>query len=181
MEIYMVNKKIIAAGLLALTCAVQTQAGTYYGGNLSFLDYSEEGISDDASLTAVYGRLGTNFNENFSGEIRVGFGIGDDTIDVFGTDVGVELDSVFGAYVRGGIPVAENFFPYIVLGYSRGEVTASASGFGSDSESETDTSFGLGADIDVNSNFTINVEYMNYFDKDGAEINGFSIGLANKF
>lgn len=179
----MLKKSAIAAvGFLSLTCAVQAYAeGAYYGGNLSFLDYSEEGISEDPSLTAIYGRLGTNFNENFSGEFRVGFGVGDDSINVLGTDADVELDSLFGAYLRGGIPVSENFFPYVVLGYSRGEITASVSGVGSESESETDASFGLGADINVSSNLTINLEYMNYFDKDGAEINGFSVGLASKF
>lgn len=178
----MLNKSlVVAAGLLSLASATAHSEGAYYGGNLSFLDYSEDIIDDSASLTAIYGRLGTTFNENFSGEFRVGVGVGGDTVDVSGTDVGVELDSMFGAYVRGGIPVSENFFPYVVLGYTRGEVTVSASGFGSYSESETDTSFGLGADINVNSQFTINVEYMNYFDKDGAEIDGFSVGIASKF
>ncbi len=178
-------KKIAIAAIGLSTSSVlcgATQAETgYFGGNLAFVDYSEEGINDDASLVAIFGRLGKNFNENFSGEIRAGIGIGDDSVDVFGTDVDVELDSMFGAYVRGGIHAAESFFPYVVLGYTRGEVTASVSGFGSESESESDVSFGLGADVNVSEMFKINVEYMNYFDKDGAEIDGFSIGIISKF
>ena len=126
------------------------------------------------------GRLGTKFNENFSGEIRVGLGIGDDSVDVLGTEVDVELDSMFGAYVRGGLQAADSFYPYVVLGYTRGELTASVPGF-SDSESESDVSFGLGADVDINEKLTLNIEYMNYFDKDGAEVDGFSFGLVTKF
>lgn len=175
-------KKSLIAGLgLSALLSGYVQAENYYGGNISFLDYSEEGIDDDASLTAIVGRLGTTFNENFSGEVRLGFGVGDDTVDVFGFDADVELDNMFGAYVRGGIPVTDSFFPYAIVGYTRGEVTASISGFGSESETESDVSFGVGADVNVNQNIIINVEYMNYFDKDGAEIDGFSIGIASKF
>ncbi|MBD3648422.1 MAG: porin family protein [Pseudomonadales bacterium] len=153
----------------------------YYGGSFAFVDYSEEGIGDDASLNILYGRLGTRFNENFSGEIRAGIGIGDDSVNVLGTDVDLELDTLFGAYVRGGIQASETLYPYVILGYTRGEATASVSGFGSVSDSESDVSFGLGVDFDVSKTLTINFEYMNYLDKGGAEIDGFSIGIATIF
>ncbi len=51
----MLNKSSIAAvGLLSLASATAYSDGTYYGGNLSFLDYSEDLIDDSASLTALY-------------------------------------------------------------------------------------------------------------------------------
>lgn len=152
----------------------------YFGGSVAFIDYSEGGL-EDASLTAIFGRLGSDFNENFSGEIRAGVGIGDDSVDVFGNDVTVELDSMIGAYVRGGVRVSDMFFPYAVLGYTRGEITASLSSFGSASETESDVSFGLGADLNFNRDFALNIEYTNYYDKDGVEISGFSIGFVNSF
>ncbi len=167
--------------LSSALCATAQAEGGYFGGNFSLLDYSEQGVSDDASLTAIYGRLGTNFNDNFSGELRVGLGIGDDSVEFDDLNADVELDNMYGAYVRGGVPVSESFFPYIVFGYTRGEVTASVSGFGSVSESESDISFGLGSDINISQNLSFNLEYMNYLDKDGGEISGFSIGLVGKF
>lgn len=162
------------------------QAENYYGGGFSFLDYSVEAIEGvEPSVTAIVGRLGTGFNENFSGEVRLGFGVGDDTVTVDalgGTDVDVELDHIFGAYVRGGIPVTESFYPYAIVGYTRGKGTASSDFFDrSDSESESDVSFGVGADVGVSENIIINIEYMNYYDKDGAEVDGFSIGVASRF
>lgn len=175
-------KSIFIVGVTSsLVSPVIAENQYYAGGGLAFLDYSEHGIGDDASLNALYGRLGMNFNENFSGEIRAGFGVGDDSVDVYGIDVDVELDNFFGAYVRGGIPAAESFFPYAVLGYTRSEVTASISGYGSESESESDVSFGVGADVKVSDNLYLNVEYMNYLDKDGAEIDGFSISAVTNF
>lgn len=113
---------------------------------MAFIDYSEPGI--DASVTAIYGRIGTSWNENFSGELRVGFGIGDDTVNVSGTDVDLEINRFFGAYIKVGAQVNEVFYLYAVLGFTRGEAEASVSGL-SATESETDVSFGLGADFNV--------------------------------
>lgn len=182
----MLNKKIMAVvGLGALVfggAAAQAEAQSgYFGGSVAFLEYSETDIDDDASLSVLYGRLGLNFNQNFSGEIRLGVGVGDDTVDVFGTNVDVELDNMYGVYVRGGAPVSAVVYPYAVLGYTRGKATASAAGFGSVSDSETDVSFGLGVDFTVSKEITINAEYMNYLDKDGAEISGLAIGVATHF
>lgn len=176
----MFKKSLVAALGLSALLSGYTQAENYFGGSVSFLDYSEEGISESASLTAIVGRLGTTFNENFSGEARLGLGLGDDTVSVFGYDADIELDNMFGAYVRGGLPVSESFYPYVILGYTRGEATISVGSY-SESQSETDISFGLGADVNVGQSVTLNVEYMSYFDKDGAEINGFSFGVARKF
>ena len=177
----MLKKTLIAGlGISALLSGL-AQAEGYYGGNLSFYDYNEVGLSDSASLTGIVGRLGTTFNENFSAEVRAGFGVGDDTVSAFGLNADVELDNMLGAYVRGGIPVSDSFYPYAVIGYTRIKLTASIPGFGSESESDSDLSFGLGADINITENVIFNIEYMNYFDKDGAEIDGYSIGVATKF
>jgi outer membrane immunogenic protein len=169
----------IACGALLTVSGGVFADDMYYGGNLAFIDYSESGV-EDASVTALYGRVGTNWNENFSGELRVGLGIGDDTINVLGTDVDFELNHFLGAYVKGGAQVNEVFYPYAILGFTRGEVEASAFGF-SVSESETDVSFGLGADFTISESLTFNVEYMNYLDKDDAELSGFALGFSSAF
>ena len=136
-------KKLLSVTALMLSGSVLAQTG-YVGGGLALVDYSEVGVSDEASLTAIYGRLGTNFNENFSGEIRVGLGLGSDTvfIDPLGFDADIKLNNLFGVYVKGGVPISDALFPYVVLGYTRGEVEASALGV-SISSSESDVSFGL--------------------------------------
>ena len=179
----MMKSKIINFGflcILGLSGSVVYADENYWGAGVGMFDYSEEGIDSDASLTALFGRLGTQFNENFSGEIRAGFGIGDDSINVLSTDVNVELDSMFGGYIRGGVPVSENFYPYAILGYTRGEISVSVPGF-SDSESESDVSFGIGADFGLGESTKFNIEYINYLDKEGAEVSGFSIGIVRPF
>jgi opacity protein-like surface antigen len=171
----------------ALTFSVLTASsfavaeGNYFGGNFAFIEYSEEGLSGDASLTALYGRLGTNFSENFSGELRVGLGVGDDSLNVLGTDVDLSLEHMLGLYIRGGVPLGESVFPYAVIGYTRGKFELSASGLGSASASESDVSFGLGTDFKLNEGLSVNVEYMNYIDKDGGELSGFALGFTSNF
>lgn len=179
----MINRNWSSITLAAVVFAVSPTVSAednYFGGNLAFIEYSEDGVSDDASLTALYGRVGTHFNENFSGEIRAGMGVGDDSVDVLGFDVDVELEHFFGAYLRGGFQAGPALYPYAILGYTRGEVKASVGGF-SDTLTESDMSYGVGADFSINDSTIVNLEYLSYLDKDEAEISGFTIGLAKKF
>ena len=174
-------KKLLSVTALMLSGSVLAQTG-YVGGGLALVDYSEVGVSDEASLTAIYGRLGTNFNENFSGEIRVGLGLGSDTvfIDPLGFDADIKLNNLFGVYVKGGVPISDALFPYVVLGYTSGEVEASALGV-SISSSESDVSFGIGADLAISDSVTASIEYMNYLDQEFAEVGGFSLSIVTKF
>jgi len=174
--------KLIKTSLLIASMGISSVAlanDMYFGGGFAATKYSETGIDEDASLNVLLGKLGTKFNDNFAAEVRVGFGLGDDTVDVFGYDVTIKLKNFYGVYLKAGVPVNETFYPYAVLGYTRGELEASVMGF-TVSESESYTSFGLGADFNFEG-FTLNVEYLNYLDKDEAEISGVSIGFSKSF
>jgi opacity protein-like surface antigen len=173
-------------GVLALVLVIfssNTYAEeSYFSIGGGAFELSDEDISDDASLLALTGRLGTNFNEYFSGEVRLGFGVGDDSVSVpLLGNVDIELDSMYGAYLRSGLPVSDSLFLYGVLGYTRSEITVSVPGFGSGSDSESDLSYGVGIDIDLSRNYLLNIEYMNYLDKGAVEITGFTVGFAKRF
>ena len=94
--------------------------------------------------------------------------------------VNVELNHFYGAYVRGTIPIADAFYPYAVVGFTRGEVEYKNPGV-SEKSSKDDVSFGVGADIRLTSNTDLNLEYMNYFDKDDVSLDGFSLGFTYRF
>jgi opacity protein-like surface antigen len=158
----------------AVSFASTANDDMYFGGGLAVTELSEEG--DEVSLNVIHARVGKFFNENISLEARAGFGVGDDDID----GIKVELSNYYGVYLRGGFPVNETLYPYAVLGYTRGKIKASYGG-DSISSSESDTSFGLGVDIKLNEKAAINLEYLNYIDKDGAVLDGFSIGISSTF
>lgn len=162
---------------LSLLNTAQAEGQRYIGGGFSRLSLSVAGTNDDASMSAVIGRLGAVFTDNFAAEIRAGIGVGEGSIAGFD----IELDRLFGVYARSGVAVTRSFFPYIALGYTRAKVTTSATFTGSESDSGDDISFGLGADIKVGSTITFNIEYMNYYNDDGVEIDGFTLGIATRF
>lgn len=159
--------------------AENIKGNNYIGASANFLSYEEPAI-EDATLVSVSGRLGTFITENISAEARLGFGLLGDDVDVFGTSVDIDLNYFFGVYARAGLPINDNLYPYVLLGYTRGEVEASAGG-SSLSEAESDTSFGFGVDLKLNEKLTLNAEYINLLDKDGVEVSGFTLGASVSF
>ena len=167
---------IIGLGIISLSSFTQANdVERYAGASFAVLDYSESGF-DDASLNALIGRAGAKFNEYISAEVRLGFGIGDDTV----SGVDLELKNLIGAYVRAGFPASDTVYPYVVIGLSRLELEASGFGVTID-DSDNDASYGLGVDIDVSEAATLNAEYTNYFDKDSIEITAFNFGATFNF
>lgn len=168
-------RAVLAVSALLISTKAALAQDYYLGGSFAAIEYSESGL-DDADLTSIYGRAGAKLNDYLSAEIRAGVGVGDDSVGFLGVDVNVELENFFGAYVRGGIPTGSIAYPYIIAGYTRGEVEASALGF-SESESESDISYGVGLDLNMNEQITLNIEYINYLDKNETEVSGFSVGV----
>jgi outer membrane immunogenic protein len=82
--------------------------------------------------------------------------------------------------VKIGEQVKSNIYPYTILGYTRvkGKVKAL---FIEDTNAESDSSFGMGIDFDLTETLKLNIEYMNYLDKNTAALSGFSIGLISNF
>lgn len=175
------RKAIISGAVLAATTLPAAHAADkYIGGGLAFIEYTEQGISEDLSLNALYGKFGAQFNEYFAGELRLGFGIGDDSVNVGRISVDAEITNFVGAYLKAGAPVSDVFYPYAVIGFTRGELEATALGV-TTSDSESDLSFGVGADFSVSETVTLSAEYMNYIDKDGGELGGFSLSIGKSF
>ncbi len=178
--------KISAIMAISLLSA-NTVAATYGGANLAFLDYSNSGPVGDLSLTAAVGRFGVELTDNVGLEARLGVGLAGDSFDAFSlyfmrpVEVEINLENLAGVYVRVGVPETNIFNPYLILGYTKVKLEASIDGLVSDQDSDKDLSFGIGADLKVTSNFTLNLEYMNYFDKDAVEISGFALGFVSRF
>ena len=149
---------------------------SYIGVNYSFLEQPIAN-ADDAKLNTASLRVGTFFDRSFSGEIRVGTGIGDDTV---GGVADVEIDHLIGAYLRSGVLTSGSVYPYLVAGVTQGKVTSKIAGVKS-SNSETDLSFGIGIDYTVKNSVSFNAEYINYISKNSVDISGFTLGIAKKF
>lgn len=170
----------VAASALCSPFAL-AQGDSYVGANLASLDYSEEWGAIQAEPLAGYVRLGAFINDYLSGELRLGTGLDDDSVVYQGVGVDVELKSLYGAYLRAGLPVSDVVYPYALIGYTRAEVRATVPGVVAVTESGSDVAFGLGVDFNFPGNFSLNLEYTNYYDDDGVEIDAMSIGFATRF
>ena len=179
------NKIAVVAALTSLS--LNSYGESYVSVNIGFNDYEERGTGTPAqlfesSLTSLHGRVGKQYNENFSAEIRLGVGLGDDVYEVDGLDSGFKLSirEFYGVYLRGGTQLTDKLYPYVVFGYTQATLELD-----NDSIDFHDglggVSYGAGIDLQVKPEVLASIEYINYFDTIGVEMSAFSIGLTKSF
>ena len=177
-------KRAIGLIVAVLACSA-VQSENYYSASVTKFDTND----GDLELHAITVTYGTVLSESVSGELRFGLGVDDQTYNEYTGydyyDVGVvEIDYSLGAYLKFS-PASGEIIPYAIFGltklkansegytYRDGYYGVSDINYYSSSVSEDDISLGLG--IDFANGF--NIEYMQYIDKGGLELNGLSLGM----
>ncbi len=178
-------KKVLLALAIA-SAAPLAFANAYIGGSYSRLDFKETGIengvvgtaSDDFRLNSLALTGGYQFTDILAAEVRVGFGIGDDTRHVRDRLRTVKLRNYVGAYAKAGFPFGK-IYPYALAGFTRadyrhtGLITVANN---SESRSETDVSYGVGVAYNFSDSLSMNIEYASLVDKKDVRLRGFNIG-----
>ena len=175
------------SGVLGLTMATAMFAnanseGDSYGGfQYGLGTYSEDGF-DDANPNALVGRYGKFINDNFAIEGRIGFGVGDDSVnDSTVGDIAIEIDTLIGVYGVGHVAINDSSSVYGLLGFSRGELTATATDFGmSISDDDSSLSYGVGSNIGLSDTLALNLEYVQYLTSD-YDFTAIGIGMVFSF
>lgn len=168
---------LIAGATFALqSLALDTRPGFYVGAGVVDGKLEIDGVEGDADPTALFARGGYQFNDYLAAEARLGTGLDDDEFH----GVKTEIDNFLGIYAKVGIPTPAGFYPYALVGLTRGELKASTRAFSS-KEDEDDVSFGVGVDYWFNPQFSLGLEYMQYMDTDDFEFSGLSLGGNYKF
>lgn len=180
-----VTKIIAVAALSSLSLACY--GDTYVSGGFGFHEYEETlpttaSQTLDSSLTSAHVRAGKQYTENFSAEVRLGVGLGDDVFELDGVNTNLKLSirEYYGAYVRGGVQLTKRAYPYAVVGYTQATFEAGDDSF-SVHENFGGVSYGAGVDVEIKQDLSANIEYMHYFDTVGIELTGFSVGLTKSF
>lgn len=150
----------------------------YWGVGYTWVTYSEEGWGgEDVSLGAVTGRFGYQFSDVFSAEARYLHGMRNDSIG----NVSVDLDQVYGIFLRANLLTDINFSPYVILGYSEGEATGTI-GTLQATQKEDDYSLGLGADFCREFHpVCAHVEYVSYVSLDTFDASAVTVGFKIDF
>ncbi|MDY0361176.1 MAG: porin family protein [Desulforegulaceae bacterium] len=177
--------------IISSTCFADSkikQRQAYVGLNAGIANY-EINNTPDMEIPILIGKAGYFIIDYIAIEGRFGFGVGDDSIkeeNYYGdyASATVEIDRVYGAYLCGYVPIKDAASLYAIAGYSEGKVSGKFESnlFNSYEDSDTDSDFSYGAGIDFYiDKFCVNVEYMNYMDKDDYEISVISAGIKYNF
>lgn len=149
--------------------------GSLYGGlNYSFIDI--ESGRDDVNVGALSAKVGGLVSPFFGLEARAGFGVDDDRTN----GVDYSLDNFFGGYATLNLANESPATPYLIFGFTRIELEATSI-LGTTTEDETDFSYGAGVNVEITPEVAGNLEYMRYYDKDGATVDGLGLGVTFSF
>ena len=159
--------------LFVVSLSSPTFAESFYtGAGVHVLDID----ATDNSFTVVAASGGYRLNDWLSFEGRLG--VSDEEKEE-GDGDSLQISLLSAAYVKlSARSEVSSFAPYLLLGYSNAEFTAK---FGDGAESQkvnfSDGSFGLGMDYMINEAFSVNGEYIRYFEKESIDLMGFGINL----
>lgn len=168
----LLSMSLLAAGSGASYAEIATQP---YGG-IQYLAAEFNQLGVDADLDALVFRGGLKFNEHISAEVRLAQGIGDNTVEITGSVIELEIDKMSGIYLLLSTRKVSSITPYFAIGYTDGELD-----FAGTSDSDSSQSWGFGLNLDVSDNAYATFEYMRYLDtsESGFDIkfDGFSFGV----
>jgi hypothetical protein len=162
------------AALLAPAASAQVYAGA--GATIFTSDVNGE----DVSLGAILGRAGFKTNTFFGFEGEFAIGIQDDNFDVLGQEVSVGLDSEYGVFAVGWLPIPLVGDLFGRVGYADLSIEADAGGLGSVAEDGSGLAYGAGIALSQIPFTKLRLEYTRYEPDDG-EIDSFGISALFQF
>lgn len=171
-------KKIIAFPcillLVAHPCFITAHAqgrDSYIGIGAGIADTSIDGLSEDVDLEALVLQLGVWFTGNSSLELRIGKGIGEDSV---GT-AEAEIESLGGLYGTYHWHLGDQLSVYGIAGMTRASTKITV-GNVSGQDNESGLSYGVGMKISI-----VSIEFMRYLDTSEVEADAVSVGLLYEF
>ncbi|MFB6345592.1 MAG: outer membrane beta-barrel protein [bacterium] len=161
------------------------ESGPYSGLTVGSLDYREKGSISGSdydqtwSHTSFEGRLGYAATSYLGFDVRYGFS-GTTEEELLGVPVKTKVDQYSGGFGKLKIPLY-SIRPYVLAGYTSGEILACATSCGKVEWSGASGGIGIEINLAGNSTNSFYVEGIKYSDKEvngtTEEITGVNIGL----
>ena len=165
--------KNIIFGVLFIFLSFPLHASDTYmtigGGFLSF----DDGL-DTLNPTQVIGRFGHDFNDHIGFGLEAGFSLLED--ELLGVDY--DVSTVF-LYLKGSLPVSDDSKIYLMFGPANTELTGTLSGISASVE-DNDTALGFGFESSSKTS-SFSIDYINYNDNDGVDVNAINLGYVINF
>ena len=169
-----------ALGALSVTPAVHAQAiygELGYSALSASLSVPVLGVSVKSEPAMARAMLGISPFAGLGVEGMIGTGISDDRLrGTGGIDSHVKVDEFVGVYLASRLNLG------VVELFGRAGVAETRVRFdGLGSGSDNDFSYGGGIRLLPADNLTLSLDYMNYLDKDGVKIDGYTFSIGLKF
>jgi hypothetical protein len=175
------NRTALLAGVVtaasAAAFAPAASAQVYAGAGATIFQADVQG--EDVNLGALMGRVGYKSNPFFGLEGEFAFGIQDDDFNVLGQEISVGLDSEYGVFAVGWLPIPLVGDLFGRVGYA--DLSVEASGLGvTASEDGSGLAYGAGFQLSSIPFTKLRIEYTRYEPDDG-EIDSFGVSALLQF
>lgn len=182
------SKVIVLAAMSVSAASAMAQANTdprMYGEvayNLVNLKAVDGPDSIKARPSVATGIVGYKFHPNLSVEGMLGLGVSGDKVDLNGmaTIVDAKISNAFGVFVRPSVKLNDSVELFARLGYVQSKIKLSVPGF-SISDSDGSAAYGLGGNFYLSKQSYLQLNWTNYYKKDGLKINGVGLGFGFRF
>ncbi len=112
------------------------------------------------------------------------FGVDDARVrtDKFASaDDEVKVGNSLGIYIKPKYKLSNRVELFARVGVARVKGSVAYAAGGGESRSESGLSYGAGLGFALTKSTSVNFDYMQYLNKDNAQVNGFTVGLGFKF
>ncbi|PZO13066.1 MAG: hypothetical protein DCF26_17690 [Burkholderiales bacterium] len=184
-----IKSKVFVSTLLLVAAGgsqAQTQPESKLYGEVGYAatSFKENDVVDryKAKPAIVTGIVGYKFEPHFAVEAFLGLGAKSGELKLNGAPTGfnVKINNTMGVFVRPSLKVSDDVELFARLGYVHSKVTLSGLGV---SESDTDNSvaYGLGGNVYLSKSSYLQLNWTNYYKKDGVKIDGIGVAYGFKF
>ncbi len=164
---------------IVLTSSVSAASINWIGGGAMSWTYNPDDFDKTSAATGMV-RAGIEYSDYFGVETHFALG-GSDTVTVRNTDVKVDLDYVWGVFLRGSYPISSARI-YGVFGAANLMMSVDAPGLDlTTADRIARLSYGAGAEYLINPNWVINADYIVYLKSESFTFSGISAGLRYRF
>jgi len=176
----MIKQSLFAISMLSLCgAAVADESSKYYvEAGYGAIQYKESGLTATPGVGTL--RFGVNIDKHLSVEGLLGTTITDATGLIGTIPLTIKIENVYGVYLKAKTEIAPNLQVFGRLGYMHATISASIPGY-SLSQGGSDVSYGIGAQYSFTPTIYGQLDYMSYYNKNGATANGPSVSLGLKF
>ncbi|MEX2130016.1 MAG: outer membrane beta-barrel protein [Pseudohongiellaceae bacterium] len=163
---------------IAVACSSLFVTGTAFAGVVAGVGYAQLD-ADGPTLGVIVGSIGYQYevgSSNFSltPQLRVGFGMQDDSITESGVRVKIDVDKAYGVDLRGQWDFDNTYF-FVAPSYINYEIEGKAAGI-TVSEDSWEFGAGIGAGLNLSDNASVELSYEHIDEADA-----FVIGFRYKF